>query len=80
METIKKRILQKTKLIVTNTTGHTIVNDTNAIYYIVIGLVSAVKDVGFFDSYVEPHAPYYPYYPYGAYGGITIPIGLENLM
>ena len=53
METIKKRIQQKTMLVLSGITGHTIVNDTGATYYIKIGLVSTVKDVGFLDAYVE---------------------------
>jgi hypothetical protein len=81
MEVIKKRILQALTTGITATTGgnkYIIIPDLAAVYNIKIGLCSVVKDIGFFDTYVLPVPPYNPYYY--SYGGISIPIGLENLM
>lgn len=50
--------------------------------YMAILLTSTVKDLGFFDSYVEPYRPPYGYgYGYGyGYSNDNNGIGIDNLL
>lgn len=75
MEVIKKTV--KRALIVSGVTDteFAIVPDLNTHYNFKILLTSQVRDIGFFDAFVEPYG-----YPYGSEVNNTQPfIGFENL-
>jgi len=75
MEILKKTILQ---ILTTGTTsgGTIIIPNTGVTYNFKVGLVSVVKDIGFFDAFVDDGHPYTPVYWYGN----SQPIGLSNLL
>lgn len=54
MEKIKKKILLAVTTGTTNTGGTIIIPDLTVDYYIKIGLKQSARDMGFFDTYIEP--------------------------
>jgi len=86
MEVIKKTIQQVLITGITATTGgskYIIIPDLSVVYHMKIGLVSVVKDIGFFDVGIGYNTGYYGYGYYGESGSLftqNYPIGLENLL
>lgn len=74
MEIIKKTILRVMTTGATTTENtYAIIPDIDAVYNIKINLSSDVRDIGFFDAFVETFQPY-------SYYGDGEPIGLGNLL
>lgn len=68
MEILKKTILQAVTTGITACTGTTgscyvIIPDTGVTYYFKIGLKQVSRDIGFFDTFIEPPEPIPPIPP-----------------
>jgi len=63
MEIIKKTILQALTTGTTVTGGTIIIPDSDAVYYMKIGLKQDTRDVGFLDAWIEPVVPEPPVPP-----------------
>lgn len=67
MEVIKKTIKRAMTISGVTDSEFVIVPDLNTSYDFKILLTSQVRDIGFFDAFIEPY-PYYGYYGYDDFG------------